>query len=128
MPQELMEFCTQQQRRFDGATTADRRKEQGHFGTPGPIAEFMAGLFANFSKPLIRILDPGAGVGILSAAACHRALANPKVRHLFFELWENDPDLIPVLEQTMRQCQMTLRDSGRHMEFRIRCEDFIVEN
>ncbi len=75
MPQELMEFCTQQQRRFDSATTASRRKEQGHFGTPGPIAEFMAGQFANFSKPPIRILDPGAGVGILSAAACKRALA-----------------------------------------------------
>ena len=49
------------------------RAEFGQFMTPGPIPKFMAQFFtAKFDR--IRILDPGAGVGTLTAAKPTRCL------------------------------------------------------
>lgn len=47
MTGEPTDFAAEQQRRFDASTTADDRKERGHFGTPPVIAEFMAGMFSD---------------------------------------------------------------------------------
>ena len=76
----------------------------------------------------MRILDPGAGVGTLSAAFCQRMLRQHNQRHLIFDLFENDPKLIPLLEKTMTFCKKALRDAGHEMSFVIRVEDFILAN
>lgn len=123
----LTEFAAEQQRRFDASTSADERKERGHFGTPPAIAAFMAGMLSQLSSN-IRILDPGAGVGTLSAAACQRALGQRSPVDLFFELWENDPKLIPLLEETMTHCRKALREAGHGMEFVVRADDFVLAN
>ena len=47
----------------------DERKNVGHYLTPASVANFMAGC-AVYSKTVVRILDPGSGTGILSAAVC----------------------------------------------------------
>lgn len=125
---DLIEFAAEQQRQFDLMTTADERKTRGHFGTPPSIAQFMAGLFSRQSEGTVRILDPGAGVGTLSAAICQRVLVENTPRHLFFELWENDPKLFPLLLATMKNCQKALSNAGHEMEFVIKSEDFILTN
>lgn len=125
---ELTEFAAEQQRRFDASTSSDERKQRGHFGTPPAIARFMSGMFSGFNSGTVRILDPGAGVGALSAAICQRILNQESPRNLFFELWENDPKLISILEGTMRQCQKTLLAAGHEMQFVIRFDDFILAN
>ncbi|MDR1438936.1 MAG: SAM-dependent methyltransferase, partial [Clostridiales bacterium] len=43
------------------------RKVIGQFFTPASIADYM-GQLATFSGEYVRVLDPGAGSGILSAA------------------------------------------------------------
>lgn len=53
-----------------------QRSELGQFLTPAPVARFMAGQFHNLSGH-ISLLDPGAGVGALTAAVVERLLANP---------------------------------------------------
>lgn len=128
MTSPLTEFAAEQQRRFDASTSPERRKERGHFGTRPAIAKFMAELFSRFPDDHVRILDPGAGVGTLSAAICERALQQRSSCHLFFELWENDPQLVPLLKDTMTHCQCALREAGQRMEFAVRDEDFIVAN
>ncbi len=45
----------------------ERRVQLGQFLTPGSIAVFMDGMF-DCRTPRVRILDPGAGTGALSAA------------------------------------------------------------
>ncbi len=125
---ELTEFAAEQQRRFDSSTSPNERKERGHFGTPPAIAQFMAGMFSDVRTVSTRILDPGAGVGTLSAAVCQRTLAQKTSRTLFFELWENDPKLISILEGTMSRCQKELRAAGHEMKFVVRIEDFILAN
>lgn len=45
-----------------------RKDALGQFLTPLPVARFMAGLFARWDVPELRLLDAGAGVGSLTAA------------------------------------------------------------
>lgn len=125
---ELTEFAAEQQRRFDASTSSDERKQRGHFGTPPAIARFMSGMFSEIPPGTVRILDPGAGVGTLSAAICQSVLNQKPPRTLFFELWENDPKLISILEGTMRRCQKTVRAAGHEMDFAVRIDDFILAN
>src|SRR5689334_3026403 len=91
---DLTQLAAHQQRRFDATTIPRDRKERGHFGTPAVIAEFMAGMFSEIPESTVRILDPGAGVGTLSAAVCQRVLRLEAPRQLDFELWESDPRLV----------------------------------
>lgn len=125
---ELTAFAAEQQRRFDTSTSPDERKERGHFGTPPAIAQFMAGMFSDLPAGTVRILDPGAGVGTLSAAVCQRALTEKLPQNLVFELWENDPKLVPILAETMSRCQQALRAAGREMQFALRTDDFVLAN
>ncbi len=128
MNENLVQFAAEQERRFDAITLPRTRKERGHFGTPAAVADFMAGMFIEIIQRPMRILDPGAGVGTLSAALCQRILGHHDKRQLTFELFENDPKLIPLLEETMNQCKKALRDAGHEMRFVIRVEDFILAN
>jgi adenine-specific DNA-methyltransferase len=125
---ELPEFAAEQQRRYDTSTSAIERKERGHFGTPPAIAQFMAAMFSKRHVESIRILDPGAGVGTLSAAVCQRVLAEKRPRKLDFELWENDPKLTPILQETMTHCRDALRAAGHEMNFVVATDDFILAN
>jgi adenine-specific DNA-methyltransferase len=123
-----IEIAAEQQRRFDASTSPAERKKRGHFGTAPVIAEFMAGMFSKIPRGEVRILDPGAGVGTLSAAVCQRILSQKSARQVTFELWENDAKLVPLLEKTMTDCRKALRDAGHEMKFVIRDEDFILGN
>ena len=125
---ELLSFAAEQQRRFDSATLPSERKEQGHFGTPAAIAQFMAGMFSEIPSGTIRILDPGAGVGTLSAAFCQRILQQEAPRHVEIELWETNPRLVPRLRKTMEHCRSMLAEAGHRLDFTICVADFILAN
>jgi len=128
MMEELIQLAGKQQRYFDAATCPRTKKERGHFGTPLAIADFMAGMFTQVPHDTVRILDPGAGVGTLSAAVCQRVLRQRSPRRLVFELWENDPNLEALLYTTMDRCREVLRAGGHEMEFTIRTEDYVLEH
>ncbi|MBX9788501.1 MAG: Eco57I restriction-modification methylase domain-containing protein [Pirellulales bacterium] len=126
MPPELLEFASHQQGLFDAATSLADRKERGHYGTPPAIANFMAGLFSTLPTDSIRILDPGAGVGTLSAAMCNRLLQLDPPLDVFIELWETDPRLEAPLRDTMQRCAVAMRTAGHRFEYMIRTDDFIL--
>lgn len=115
----LTEFAIERQQAFYSCTSPLERKQRGHFGTPSEIAEFMAEMLSMSNHNPLRILDPGAGVGMLSVALCQRVLSQMKTQRLHFELWENDPGLIPLLETSMLHCQRRLREAGLEMEFEL---------
>lgn len=123
---DLTELAAEQQRLFDACTSPKERKQRGHFGTPSAIAGFMAGMFDEIPRQTVRVVDPGAGVGMLSAALCQRVLRESTVRRLVFELWENDPKLEPYLCQTMEGCRRALQLAGHDFEFTIHVEDFVL--
>jgi adenine-specific DNA-methyltransferase len=60
-------------RKYAAAKSYEHKKTHGQYLTPEPVAEFMAGLYALPQKESIRVLDPGAGTGVLSCAILERA-------------------------------------------------------
>ncbi len=95
-------------RRLDPA----RRAAMGQFFTPAPIARFMADLSEAMAGE-VRLLDPGAGIGSLSAAWIARACGlerRPSSIHL--TAYEADPDLARYLRQTVQDCETTCRAAG----------------
>jgi len=68
----------------------------GQFSTPASIADYM-GKLAAFKGEYVRILDPGAGSGILSAALIDN-LIDRGVKRIEIDLYENNHSIIPFLE------------------------------
>lgn len=94
----------------------DRRGELGQFLTPAPVARLMASMIRGGSEH-VRILEPGAGVGSLVAAAVE-ALAGggcpPK--RISVRAVELDPGLAARIPGTFRYCEEVCRAAG--IEFR----------
>lgn len=113
--------------RRDAAHQLDprRRVVMGQFLTPASVATFMAGMI-ECRKPVVRVLDPGAGIGSLSAAfvsaMCHRPL-RPDV--IALTAYEVDPMLVGYLQSTLNLCRAASEDAGIRFEGRIVTEDFL---
>lgn len=105
--------------------SASRRSEMGQYFTPPSVARFMASLFADAPQEL-RLLDPGAGVGILTAAvvedALHRSHPPAKISAIAYEA---EPLLGEYLQQIQRNCQSYCEDNGIEFCGSVRSEDFI---
>lgn len=99
------------------------RKKIGQFFTDSQTAQFMASVFS-FSKKKIRVLDPGAGTGILSAAFIEVAKENG-IEDIELFLVENNKDVLPILEQNVRIFQDYCHDIKLTTE--ILDENFITE-
>ncbi|MDQ9766372.1 SAM-dependent methyltransferase, partial [Acinetobacter baumannii] len=73
-----------------------QRKAYGQFFTPELTARFMASLFhIDTSLTEIRILDTGAGTGVLSAAIVERIIQIGYNGHIHLVCYENDKNVIP---------------------------------
>src|SRR5688572_19949130 len=73
-----------------------RKMEFGQFMTPGSVARFMASLFSERNGPM-RVLDPGAGVGSLTAAFIGRWASEA----MSVSAYEIDPTLATYLRATL---------------------------
>jgi adenine-specific DNA-methyltransferase len=103
------------------------RKHRGQFFTPEKVSTFMVGLFETPHKT-IRLLDPGAGVGILSAAFCERLLKDRKTEKLTIDAYENDKNLLPLLKMVLESCKSELENNGLDVEYNIFEQDYILQN
>jgi len=102
-----------------------RRVLMGQFLTPISLATFMARMI-ECPQPIVRILDPGAGIGSLSAALvvemCQRPLSPEVIRLTAYEI---DPILISYLRTTLDLCQKVCDEAGIRFEPRIVKSDFL---
>ena len=96
------------------------KKAMGQYFTPISVADYMAQLVTQ-SKDTMRILDPGAGIGILSCALCEKAIGNIEL-----EAYETDPDLVNCLETCLRYTQEWMKARGRSLRFKIIQSDFVM--
>lgn len=112
--------------RLDATKQLDpkRRSELGQFLTPANVAQFMAALFDGFDD--VRILEAGAGVGMLLAAAiseaCERPTLPTRIEATAFEI---DPLLARYLSQTIRGCEARCRHAGIRFRAEVNQADFI---
>jgi len=102
-----------------------RRALMGQFLTPASIATFMAEMF-ECKKPVVRILDPGAGPGALSAAFVLAMCRRPQPPNaIALTAYEIDPLLIGYLRETLDLCRAVSEDVGIRFEGRIVAADFL---
>ncbi len=104
------------------------RKNKGQFFTAPNIANFMAGL-AKLDKHEIRILDPGAGTGILTAAIFDRIIGNNKEPvKIILDAYETDKSIISILSAFLEESKKELSKHGHSLNFNVLEKDFVLTN
>jgi len=113
--------------RTNSALDESTRAALGQFMTPGVIAEFMAAMFGELG-PEIRLLDAGAGVGSLTAAAVREVL-DRKRRPTSIEatVYEVDPVMLAGLREVLDSCEEFARRARTRFTARVVERDFIEE-
>lgn len=103
----------------------ERKAEFSQYFTPSELARFMASLFERFDKD-ISLLDPGAGMGSLSAAFVEKVVAS-EIKFDSFKVtcYEKDEKLIEVLENTLSACRNFLELNNSEFQADIKNHDFI---
>jgi adenine-specific DNA-methyltransferase len=103
------------------------RKERGQYFTPKRIGEFMVGMLDGFiDNKNLRILDPGAGVGIFESLLCERLRSCKRKISASFDLYENNREILPLLELNMKMCKKNMAQSGIRISYRIMDRNFIL--
>ena len=101
-------------------------KELGQFFTETKTADYMASmLHAIGNVELVKILDAGAGEGILTASAARRCLelGNRRVHAVLFEV---DKDILSALNEKMdRLVKLFIKEGGK-FSYEILNEDFVL--
>lgn len=112
---------------FIETISKEKRKEIGQFFTQPSIARFMAKLM-DYNKKDIKILDAGAGSGILTAALCEQCLKNETIKNIHVDLYENNKGILPILEENMKYIKKQIKKTGRSFSYTIIEENFILYN
>lgn len=120
-----MEDIISLQSNFLGSKSVNARKLLGQFFTKLIVSNYMASLINKPKSKKVRILDAGAGTGILTASTALRCLEfGCKTVHAV--LYELDNEAMPNLEQTLRIVQNTFSQQRGTFTFEICCEDFVL--
>ena len=99
----------------------------GHYLTPPAIATFMA-RYCSYSDPHMRVLDPGSGTGILSAAVCEATCRSGTVRALHIDAYETDGLLAALSLLMLSFSRDWLAQRGVAMTFDVKHGDFVLEH
>ena len=113
--------------RFEATRKLDKatRSRLGQYMTPGPIGRFMVAMFNDFAGSL-RVLDPGAGVGSLTAAFVdHIRELNERPQDVSLFAYEIDPKLIEYLRATMHEAVTSCLEAGIRASGETCPDDFI---
>ncbi len=106
---------------------SETRSRLGQYFTSLDIAEFMASMTPSIG-PSVNILDPGAGVGILSAAVISKLLkTDTPPDGISVTAYEIDRTLHPYLEATLKLCKKTCKDAGITFDYSILGKNFIED-
>lgn len=105
----------------------DRRAAFGQYMTPWPIADFMAALCTLPKRGTIKLLDPGAGVGSLSAAFAEQWLnSTPATSKLAVTAVELDESLHRELRKTLAAISKRAKSDKRAGVSEMVTDDFIT--
>jgi adenine-specific DNA-methyltransferase len=111
---------------YSAALPVAHKKAYGQYFTPKSVAGFMASL-CHIEEGELRLLDPGAGTGVLTCAVGeHAARQGTKPARLYAELYETDPALAEVLKKSLAYLREWLSSYGISLEAAIRTDDFVM--
>ena len=110
---------------YASRTSDTHKSEHGQYLTPKAVARFMAGLFDGIDS-VARILDPGAGSGILSCAACEALATVRGLQRIELVAYEAEAGLSALLDDVLKNLRQWLHARGVEFSFEVRCDDFIL--
>lgn len=108
-------------RTLDGST----QRQYGQFFTPLALAQRIAAQPRIGGLERLKILDPGAGVGMLAAVLAARAILEQPERSIEITAVEIDHHLRDPLEASLEDCRQVAGKLGVDLEYAIEVEDFI---
>ena len=103
----------------------------GRLFTKKESAALMAGMLAlDEKKTAYTVLDPGAGTGILSAAAVEQICKScPECRQIFLTCYETEDEFIPMLEDNLERIRKKCRhDYGVRLFVTVYHENYITDS
>jgi adenine-specific DNA-methyltransferase len=89
---------------------------RGQYFTPELAADLIAALPRLPEVPRLRVLDPGAGSGMLTAAIIQRTCREQRIKEVDVTAAELDATLLPALKQTAELCE----EQGRKSRVKVR--------
>lgn len=95
-------------------------KALGQFFTPLSVARFMAQLLPTH-KDSVRVLDAGAGIGILACALCE--VSNGDIELVAYEV---DKELADYLDTCLSYAQLWMKSQNRLLSYTISHDDFVL--
>lgn len=100
------------------------RKKYGQFFTSMETARFMAGLY-NISENTdkVKVLDAGAGSGILACAFVERLESLDFVKDVEITCYENDSNVLPLLQSNLAFCK---EHSSKNITINILTDNYIL--
>lgn len=122
LPQESLDLAYDTTLSFVESMPKKNRKKYGQFFTSRKTAEFMASLFAiDFSKTELKLLDAGAGTGLLTIALIERLRKNGFDGKIKAVCYENDDNVLPILKNNLEKVDATC-----NVEYEIRNENYLL--
>jgi adenine-specific DNA-methyltransferase len=125
---EALVTRTEQRRKLVSATLpASHRAHLGQFFTPSRAATLIAELPRLPETGILRVLDPGAGVGSLTAALIARILRETPELRVEVLAVEIDTAVVPHLEETLTDCRQVASAAGAQVVTTLLSRDLITE-
>jgi adenine-specific DNA-methyltransferase len=117
-----------EKRRTDTSDVLDgpTRLKRGQFFTPRETAALLAEMVPTSEGQPWRLLDPGAGVGSLSAALVARWLTASTAKSMQISAYEVDVDLIAPLTATLDEATELAEGMGRDLRSFVYATDFVL--
>ena len=125
--ESILEIADRYRLEADQKLEPETQSQLGQFMTSKKIASFMASLFQPKDGPYT-LLDPGAGVGSLTAAFVQEIVAkNVGSPTIQVDAYELDDLMVGYLERTLQLCRDECKGANIDFEYRIFNADFIED-
>ena len=109
----------------------EEQKKIGQFTTPMPVVEYMAErLIADadvLNNQSVKLLDPGAGTGVLGLAVVEKLFSKYPSCKIELVTYENEPIALRVLKSNLSLTESWAAESGLNFSYEIRERNYILE-
>ncbi|MDE7327267.1 MAG: N-6 DNA methylase [Lachnospiraceae bacterium] len=120
----MLDYIIERTNKYIDSMPKKERKKFGQFFTSKETARFMAGLFTiPEDLCMVRILDAGAGSGILSCAVLERLEQIGSVQMIELTCYENDNNILSLLKENLMACK---DNSEKNIQIKIITDNYIT--
>ena len=122
MSKEYLDTAYNTTATFVESISKSERKKYGQFFTSRKTAEFMSSLFTvDYNKEELRLLDAGAGTGLLTTALVEHLRENGYKGVISVVCYENDLKVLPTLAENLENLKAHL-----NIRYEIRIDNYLT--